>query len=118
MILVKGDVPGTIQVSCDLEIGTQFSNPSCLCAVKFVVGYFLAGVLQNVHSVDLARHKPKACILLGLILFSSPSRIYPGIFASMEYSAVIKKDDIDDKAILLGRKRYLCYTGYRSTCVI
>lgn len=107
MILVKGDVPGTIQVSSDLEIGTQFSNPSCLCAVKFVVGLFLAGALQNVHSADLARHKPKTCVPLGLILFSSPSRIYPSIFASVEYSAVIKKDDIDDKAILLGRKRYL-----------
>lgn len=33
----------------------------------------------------------------------------------MECSAVIKEDDIDYRAILIVRKRYLQYIGYRST---
>lgn len=44
----------------------------------------------------------RAPVLLGRTLFSSPSRIHPGTFASVEWSAVIRKDNMDYRAIVLG----------------
>lgn len=63
-------------------------------------------MLGNVHHEDLARHITQY-LCFGLHLFSSLSRLHPGIFASVKRAAAIKKDYIDYRAMVLARDRCL-----------
>ena len=58
------------------------------------------------HHEDLARHITQY-LYSELYLFSSLSRLHPGIFASVKRAAAIKKDCIDYRAMVLARNRCL-----------